>query len=348
MDISPEQIYHMEDRVLVDIRSPSEYEDFHIPGAINLPLFEDEEKRLIGLVYRREGVERAKDLGYEIAGSKLDHLLESFRRLKENHKHVVVYCWRGGLRSAELCKFLHSMGMEVYRLTGGYRAYREFILKDMERLLENKSFLVLTGKTGVGKTHMLRRLKKEGYPVVDLEGLALHRGSAFGRVGIRARVSQKMFDALLYESLRETTSRLLLTEDESRVIGTIHLPEVLWRKKEEGIYVELEASLERRVKNLLEEYTVFEGWQEEVRVSLARIRKYLGDAKYSTALELLEGGRVEEFAEFLIREYYDKTYKLYKKPSFRLNCDDTEECLQGLRRIYSCLLEERVSSKPCG
>ncbi|MEJ5339140.1 MAG: tRNA 2-selenouridine(34) synthase MnmH [Aquificaceae bacterium] len=347
MDIKPEQIYSLEDRVLVDIRSPSEYEEFHIPGAVNLPLFEDEEKKLIGLVYRSEGVEKAKNLGYEIAGSKLEVLLRRFRELKERHGHVVVYCWRGGLRSQELCRFLSSVGLEVLRLAGGYRAYREFILRDMERLLENKKFVVLTGRTGVGKTLLLRRLKKDGYPVIDLEGLAKDRGSAFGRVGIGERVSQKMFDALLYESLRKISSDLIFTEDESRVIGNIHLPQAFWKKKEEGIYVEVHASHERRVKTLVEEYTGFDGWQEEARRSLLKIRKYLGEGKYSIALEILEKNMAEDLAEFLIREYYDRTYKLHKNTLFRLDCNDLEKCYENLKELYSCLLKEGVAPEPC-
>ncbi|MDW8433293.1 MAG: tRNA 2-selenouridine(34) synthase MnmH [Aquificaceae bacterium] len=348
MEIKPEDLYLLEDRVLVDIRSPSEYEEFHVPGAVNVPLFEDEEKRLIGIVYRGEGVERAKELGYEIAWKKLEGFLQTFRRLKENYRHVVVYCWRGGLRSKELCKVLSSMGVDVLRLEGGYRAYREFILKDMERLLQNRRFMVLTGKTGVGKTRLLRRLKQEGYPVVDLEGLAQDRGSVFGKVGIRKTVSQKMFDALLYEELRGLNSELLLVEDESRVIGRVHIPEALWRKKEEGIFVEVEASLSVRLKNIIEDYTSSQGWQEEVRRSLHKIRKYLGEEKYLLALEMLKENKVEELALFLMENYYDKNYRYHKPAIYKVDCSDFETCLQNLKELYSCLLEKRKASEPCG
>ncbi|MCX8076366.1 MAG: tRNA 2-selenouridine(34) synthase MnmH [Aquificaceae bacterium] len=348
MEIKPEDLYLLEDRVLVDIRSPSEYEEFHVPGAVNVPLFEDEEKRLIGVVYRGEGVERAKELGYEIAWKKLEGFLQTFRRLKENYRHVVVYCWRGGLRSKELCKVLSSMGVDVLRLEGGYRAYREFILKDMEKLLQNKRFVVLTGKTGVGKTRLLRRLKQEGYPVVDLEGLAQDRGSVFGKVGIGKTVSQKMFDALLYEELRELNSELLLVEDESKVIGRVHIPEALWRKKEEGVFVEVEASLSVRLKNIIEDYTSSQGWQEEVRRSLHKIRKYLGEEKYLLALEMLKENKVEELALFLMENYYDKNYRYHKPAIYKVDCSDFETCLQNLKELYSCLLEKRKASEPCG
>ncbi len=345
MDIKPEEVYTLEKRILVDIRSPSEYEEFHIPGAINIPIFEDEEKRLIGLVYRSEGVEKAKELGYEIAWKKLQSLLERFKSLKRDYKNVIVYCWRGGLRSQELCKVLRSMGIEVLRLEGGYRAYREFILKDMERLLEGKTFLVLTGKTGVGKTRLLRRLKEEGYPVVDLEDLAQDRGSVFGKVGIKKRVSQKMFDALLYEELRRINSELLIVEDESRVIGNIQLLEAFWQKKEGGIFIEIETSLERRLKNIIEEYTAFEGWQEEVERALGKIRKYLGEEKYRRALSMLKEGRIEELAIFLMTEYYDRTYRVSKSVFLRLYCSNEEECLNKIKEVYSSLLKEGVISK---
>ena len=345
MDIKPEDIYTLEERILVDIRSPSEYEEFHIPGAINIPIFEDEEKRLIGLVYRREGVEKAKELGYEIAWEKLQSLLERFRNLKRDYKNVVVYCWRGGLRSQELCRVLRSMGIEVLRLEGGYRAYREFILRDMERLLEGKTFLVLTGKTGVGKTRLLRRLKEEGYPVIDLEALAQHRGAVFGRVGIKKRISQKMFDALLYEELKRINSDLLIVEDESRVIGNIHIPDSLWNKKEQGFFLEIETSLERRLKNIIEEYTAFEGWQEEVKSSIGKIRKYLGEEKYKNAISMLEEGRIEDLALFLMTEYYDKAYKLNKSAFLKLYCSNEEECLSKIKEVYSSLLKEGVISK---
>ncbi|MCS6997860.1 MAG: tRNA 2-selenouridine(34) synthase MnmH [Aquificaceae bacterium] len=347
MDIKPEDLYLLEDKVLVDIRSPSEYEEFHIPGAINLPLFEDEEKRLIGVLYRGEGLEKAKELGYEIAWKKFEHLLEKFKELKERHRHVVLYCWRGGLRSQELCRVLRSVGLEVLRLEGGYRAYREFILKDMESLIENKRFLVLTGKTGVGKTKLLRKLREEGYPVIDLEGLARDRGSVFGKLGMGKGISQKLFDALLYEELRKLEGNLLLVEDESRLIGRVHLPWVFWQKKEEGMFLEVEANYESRLKNLIEDYASFDGWQEEFRKSLLKIRKYLGEESYRKILHLLEENRAEELALLLMTEYYDRTYKLQKKPLFRLDCSDFEACLESLKELYARLLKEREVPELC-
>ncbi len=342
VDIEPEQIYEFERRVLVDVRSPQEFKEFHIPGAVNVPLFEDEEKRIIGHVYRTKGEEEARKLGEEIALKKIRDMAEKVRRLKEEFGNVIVYCWRGGMRSKGFCEAMASFGIETYRLRGGYRAYRNFILKDMERLLEGKRFVVITGKTGVGKTKVLRILKGRGRPVIDLEGLAMDRGSVFGSVGIKGSVSQKMFDSLLYEELRNIKGDLLLVEDESRWIGRVHIPEPFWRKKEEGLYVELTASLETRVRNIIEEYTSSEGWEEEAKIALFRIKKYLGPQKFSYVLGKFEEGDYEEVVRFLIEEYYDKKYKLFGKPVFTLSADDPERCASQLEELIERIHEGQV------
>lgn len=346
VEISACELINLDDKVIVDIRSPSEYAQFHIPGAINIPLFEDDEKLLIGYVYRKEGVERAKQLGYSIANSKLQKLFESFRQLKRVHKHVVVYCWRGGLRSLELCKALSSVGIQVIRLRGGYRAYREFILQDMEERLKSINFIVLTGKTGVGKSKVLRLLKEEGMPVIDLEDLAQDRGSVFGKIGKRTRISQKMFDALLYENIRSLSGPYAFVEDESRCIGNIHIPDALWKKKEEGVFVELTNSTENRIRNILEEYTLEEGWEEDVRVALGKIKRYLGEEGFAQALCMLEEKRYEELVKFLIEAHYDKRYKLIRKPLYTVDCTDLQKCKDELLKIFNTHSKTCLSSSP--
>ncbi|MGB9873817.1 MAG: tRNA 2-selenouridine(34) synthase MnmH [Hydrogenobacter sp.] len=346
VEISACELINLDEKVIVDIRSPSEYAQFHIPGAINIPLFEDDEKSLIGYIYRKEGVEKAKQLGYSIANSKLQKLFESFRQLKRVHKHVVVYCWRGGLRSLELCKALSSVGIQVIRLRGGYRAYREFILQDMEERLKNINFIVLTGKTGVGKSKVLRLLREEGVPVIDLEDLAQDRGSVFGKVGKRTRISQKMFDALLYENIRSLSGPYAFVEDESRCIGNIHIPDALWKKKEEGVFVELTNSMENRIRNILEEYTLEEGWEEDVKVALGKIKRYLSEEGFAQALCMLEERRYEELVKFLMEAHYDKRYKLIRKPLYTVDCTDLQKCKDELLKIFNTHSKTCLSSSP--
>ena len=342
-EIDPPQIYDLEPRILVDVRSPAEFEEFHVPGAVNLPLFENDEKELIGYVYRNRGKEDAKKLGERIARSKLTALFEKLSALKERYGNVVVYCWRGGMRSTRLCEVMAQMGLNLYRLRGGYRAYRRFILADMERILKGTRMIVLTGKTGVGKTALIRRLREEGIPAIDLEGLAGDRGSVFGGVGGKRQVSQKMFDSLLYEDLRDLGGGVIFVEDESRRVGRIQIPDPFWRRKCEGLYVEIKASLEKRVRNILEEYTASPGWQEEVLKALPKIAKYLGPQRYSLLKDLIERGEAEEAIRLLIEEYYDRKYRRFGEPVATISADDPQECLRSLRELYNyCVNEGKV------
>ena len=339
-DIDPHEIYRSEKKILVDIRSPQEFKEFHIPGAVNIPLFENEEKKLIGYVYRNKGVEEAKELGEEIARRKLEEFYKKFKELKEKYGNVIVYCWRGGMRSQGMCEAMSRMGIDLFRLRGGYRAYRQFILKDMERIMENIKFLVLTGKTGVGKTKVLRELKRKGYPVLDLEDLAKDRGSVFGSVGIRSQVSQKMFDSLLYEELRSMGEGLVFVEDESRRIGNLYIPDPVWEKKNEGIYIEVKASLERRVENILEDYTSEEGWEKEALEAVKKIRKYLGPQRFEYLMEKFGEKDYREIVRFLIEEYYDKKYRQFGEPAFEVDCDDLTKCVERLEEMYNLISDE--------
>ena len=339
-DIDPPEIYGFKKRILVDVRSPQEFEEFHIPGAINVPLFENEEKELIGYIYRKRGVEEARCLGEEIAKRKLEEFFRRFRELKESYENVIVYCWRGGMRSLGICEAMSKMGLELLRLRGGYRAYRRFILRDMERLLKRIRFLVLTGKTGVGKTKILRELKDRGYPVLDLEDLAKDRGSVFGSVGVRTGVSQKMFDSLIYENLREVRKGLVFVEDESRRIGNLYIPNPLWEKKCEGIYIEVRASLERRIENILEDYTAEEGWEGEVLEGVKKIRKYLGPQRFRYLMERFREKDYREVVRFLIEEYYDRKYRQFGEPVLEVECEDLNWCVERLEEIYNLISDE--------
>ena len=339
-DILPEDLENIENPVIVDIRSPEEFKNFHIPGAINVPLFDDEQKKLIGKVYREEGVDKALKVGEEIGKSRLKEILDAFLELKGSYKNIVVYCWRGGMRSQSLCQALTELGVETLRLKGGYRTYRRYILKRTEEIIDQKQLIVLSGKTGCGKTHIIRHLKKEGFPVLDLEGHANHRGSLLGGTGLGEQPSQKMFESLLYEDLKSIKSTTLIVEDESRRIGRVHIPQPLWKKKMEGRYVEIRLPIEERVRVILEDYTSREGWEKEVRKAIERLRKYLGNKKYRDVLELLERGDYREVVRFLIEEHYDKRYRVFKEPELVIEYRSVIEAVSGAREVLLEMMDE--------
>ena len=333
-EIEVEDLFREKDYILVDVRSPSEFSEFHIPGAINLPLFEDEEKRWIGFIYRSQGEKEAIEEGRKIGESKLHLLYRTFKELSSGNRPVVVYCWRGGMRSKEVCSVMSHMGLSLCRLRGGYRAYRNYILSRMRKILRKVRCVVITGRTGTGKTRLIEMLKGDSYPALNLEKLAKHRGSLFGRVGIKEKVSQKMFDSLLFEELNKLAQPFLILEDESRRIGNIHLPLELWEAKQRGTFVEIVLPLEERVRIILEDYTSTQNWQEEARKALSRLKRYLGPQKSGEAFRLFEQGRYEELVEYLITHHYDRRYRVFKKPDYRLTCDDLDQCYHQFKELY--------------
>ena len=340
IEIEPEDLFRGKDFTLVDVRSPSEFQEFHIPGAVNIPIFDDDEKRLIGLIYRTRGQETAFEKGKEIGEKKLENIFQAFKNLAELGKPIVVYCWRGGMRSRGVCSALSKKGLKLYRLRGGYRAYRNYILSRMEEIIKGLNAIVITGKTGTGKTRLIEMLRSDGMPAVNLENLAKHRGSLFGNVGIRERISQKMFDSLLFEELRKITSNHIIIEDESRRIGNLHIPESLWKKKQEGIFIEIEIPIEERVKIILEDYTSSDGWEEDAERSLLKLSKYMGPQKSRIAFDLFRAGRYRELVEFLIVTHYDKKYRVFKKPDYVIQGNEIAQCYEQFRDLYFEITDE--------
>lgn len=230
-EITAEQLMEQWHAVPVDVRSPIEYEESHIPGAVNIPLFTNEERIEIGTLYKQKGNMAARWRAMEIVAPKIPAILEAIKDVQESVGRTIIYCARGGMRSGAVAVFLELAGLEAIRLAGGYKAYRQFILERLPSLIPNQA-IVLHGMTGTGKTELLQKLKKKGYPVLDLEEMAGHRGSLFGEMGIEKEGNnQKTFDSLLYEGLKEIKgSAFFIIEAESQRIGKARQPEKLYQK----------------------------------------------------------------------------------------------------------------------
>ncbi|MSR86470.1 tRNA 2-selenouridine(34) synthase MnmH, partial [Candidatus Woesearchaeota archaeon] len=197
--------------VFVDVRSPKEFIEDHIPGAINIPLFSNEERAIVGTLYKQVGKDVAIDKGLEIVGHKLPEMIQEYQTLKE--KRIIVYCWRGGMRSGSVVGLLQSLKFDVVQLENGYKDYRRFVREQLDRV-HIPSLVILYGLTGSGKTEILGKIKNS----IDLEGLAQHRGSIFGDIGLTQR-SQKMFESLLLKRLIELQQeKVVFIEGESRRI----------------------------------------------------------------------------------------------------------------------------------
>ncbi|WEG14939.1 tRNA 2-selenouridine(34) synthase MnmH [Pullulanibacillus sp. KACC 23026] len=306
-DITMERLLELKDNgemTVIDVRSPSEYKEATIPGSLNIPFFSDDERAEIGTLYKQVSKEAAKERGLEIVSKKLPSFVNEFSKI-EGRK--TVFCWRGGMRSRTTATVLDLMGIHVYRLTGGYRTYRNWVVEQLNNFEIHQKIYVLNGKTGSGKTKILHQLKKEGLPVLDLEGYANHRGSIFGQIGLEPH-NQKTFDALLIQELfQHQNAPFLLFEGESKRIGKVLLPDFLVKKKEEGIQILIELPIEERIRHILEDYQPWEH-KEMCLDAFLRIKKRIHTPIAKQIEEDLISENYASAVRLLLEFYYDPLY----------------------------------------
>ena len=324
---------------VIDVRSPGEYNHAHIPGALNLPLFTDEERKIVGTVYKQESREKAIKIGLDFFGPKMRGMVEEIESIVQSrepgtdprlmtHYSLLIYCWRGGMRSAGVAWLMDLYGFKVYTLAGGYKKFRNYVL-DTFRLPFH--FNILGGYTGSGKTEILSSLKQQGETVIDLEELAQHKGSAFGNIGMPEQPRQEMFENLLALELleksiekiengkwkmgRESFPSLSLfsthhlpsiwLEDESQRIGDINLPHEFWKAIRQSPVYFLDIPFEERLKRVTEEYGRLDS--EKIQEAITRIQKRLGSLEAKNAIHFLMENNIIECFRILLK-YYDKWY----------------------------------------
>ena len=287
---------------LVDARSEGEFAQSHIPGAINIPILDNAERIQVGTLYKQAGPEKATLKGFELVGPRF-HLIQREALRKFPAKKLILYCWRGGMRSQILSWLLTQVGFEIYRLEGGYKTYRSFTYAAVRK---SYPLLVLGGKTGAAKTVLLQKLKERGEEVVDLEGLANHKGSSFGAIGQPAQPTVEQFENLLAEQLREIhLDQALWVENESRRIGQIILPDSFYLQMTQSPRIEIDKTDEERIAHIASEYAALD--QEELSAAVLRLQKRLGGDRTKQALEAIQTNQPEIWIPILL-QYYDKTY----------------------------------------
>ena len=322
---------------VIDVRSPGEYKHAHIPGALSLPLFTDEERKVVGTAYKQQSREAAIKIGLDFFGPKMKKMVEEVESLvisreslardagltTNDSRLVLLYCWRGGMRSAAVAWLLDLYGFKVYTLAGGYKKFRNHVLDVFK---EPHSFKIIGGFTGSGKTELLKALKEKGESIIDLEDIAKHKGSAFGNIGMPAQPTQEMFENLLALELcknpsisnRQSSipgsshsrftihdSQSIWIEDESQRIGLVNLPNDFWKTMRQSPVYFLDIPFEERLKHITEEYGNLD--KQRVVDAIGRIREKLGGLDAKTAIQLLdEGNTIESFR--ILLKYYDKHY----------------------------------------
>jgi tRNA 2-selenouridine synthase len=288
---------------VTDVRSPKEYEEGHIPGAINIPLFDDEERARVGTKYKKEGRIAAIMEGLDLSGPRMTEKLRKALQTAKNGK-LLVHCWRGGMRSEAMAWLFSLAGIETYVLEGGYKSYRHLVL---DTLAAEREMIILGGMTGSSKTHILRYLKQQGRQVVDLEGLANHKGSAFGALGQLPQPSTEQFSNDLYEEWRKLSpGEPVWLEDESQNIGTVFMPQPFYANMQKAKTIILKMDVATRLPRLIEEYSRYSaGLLSE---GIMKISRRLGGDNTREALDAIGSGDISRAIEISLR-YYDKAYQ---------------------------------------
>lgn len=309
-----------EQMIVLDVRTPLEFEAGHIPGAVNFPLMSNEERVIIGTIYKQSGKFSAVLKAYQLLGPEMSNMLKTAQKLLPGKK-AIIYCWRGGMRSESMTWLLHSAGFEVKRLSGGYKAYRNFI---RQLFAQVNKLCIVGGKTGTGKTEILFELKQRGEQVVDLEGIASHKGSAFGHIGMKPQSTNEQFENNLAEVIKcfDKKKRIWI-EDESKSIGKNFIPDELWQKMFQSPLFFVESDKEFRLDRLVRDYS--EADNSALHEALGKISEKLGGDNFKKATKALVEGDLKLFAELTL-VYYDKAYlhSLGKHPADTIHRIDVQ------------------------
>lgn len=287
---------------VIDVRSEAEFEQGHFPGAINLPLFSNQERHLVGKIYKQKGRQEAILTGLEFVGSRMHKLAQTALQIQQNHQ-LRLYCWRGGMRSQSMAWLFEQVGIKASPLFGGYKTFRHWVLNQFSKKYRLK---VVGGETGSRKTEVLHALQDLGEQVVDLEGFASHKGSAFGALEGLPQPTTEQFENNLARQLCQLDSeKCIWVEDESSLIGTVHLPNELFKQIQQAPLYCLKVPKNQRVIHLVQGYGHFS--KDQLASAIQRIEKRIGKVVMQQALTALQEGDLAQVASLALT-YYDKAY----------------------------------------
>lgn len=343
--IKLEKALSLKNKVFIDVRSPQEYEIDHIPGSVNIPLLDNDERAIIGTLYKKQGKENAVEKGMEYVGPKLQEFYNKVNEISKDYEHVIVYCFRGGMRSSSFVDFINNSGLQVKKLDLGYKNYRNYVIKKLENLKDFK-FVVLHGHTGIGKTEMLLELEERGLSILDLEYFAKNSGSVFGGIYYSGNpVSQKYFETQIFEKLLEAENngeKYLFMESESKKIGRCTLGNHFWEKMVEGYHILVEASLDSRVERCVKDYTLKCIDNDEQLVnSIKKLKDTIGNSGVELLIKKAQEKDYSFVAKYLMENYYDKLY-LHSQDKyeyeFSVDSEDMKKSCDTIELWYNNLI----------
>ena len=347
--IEIEKALELENVIFIDVRTESEYKEDNILDAFNMPVFNDDEHGEVGTIYKLQGKHEAIQKGFDYVAVKLKDMYLQITSLASEYDNIVIYCARGGMRSTSVANMLSAFGMNIYKLEGGYKSYRNYVMNYLESAMNDKEFIVIHGLTGAGKTDLLKMLEKDNVPIIDLEGIAQNSGSVFGYITFDEKPpSQRKFETKIFEKLFFTKGKYLFIESESKRVGNVVIPPNVYEGiVRDGYHILLECSIKSRVSRLSRDYIHErqEGNKEALKECISKFKKRLGKEVVERYISLLEEERYEELVENYLVNYYDPLY-MHSVDKYKynqiINFDDEELGKQESISFYKAAMEGAI------
>ncbi|MFH1276316.1 MAG: tRNA 2-selenouridine(34) synthase MnmH [Candidatus Woesearchaeota archaeon] len=316
-----------------DTRSPKEFEHDHLPNAINIPILSNDERAVVGTLYKQVSQDKAISQGMEYVATHMSDIVKKINLHKS--KKLVIYCWRGGMRSGVIVSFLEALKYDVYQLKGGHKSFRKYVKERLENYELKPKVIILWGLTCVGKTDLLNKFHNS----IDIEGLAQHNGSLYGAMGKNPH-SQYRFDNLLLRKLDSLQNeKCIITEGESRRIGDLMIPAFFYKKMLNGIHIFLTRSIEKRAQLCAAEYINSTNKEEAIKIS-ASLNRVIGKKKQTEMVNFIEKEDFFSASKILLEDYYDPLYQHTLKQfnySFEINTDDMEKAKEELEKFVDSI-----------
>jgi tRNA 2-selenouridine synthase len=296
--------------VVIDVRTPAEFADDHIPGAVNYPVLSNDERIVVGTMYKQISPFEAKKLGASYIAKKIAHYIENNFMDKPKDWKPLIYCWRGGKRSGSMTHIFRQIGWNAHILDGGYKSYRRSVIDQLNSLPSQFNFQIITGMTGSGKSKVLEKLHALGAQVLDLENLAQHKGSVLGNLPDAPQPSQKMFETLILTQLEKLDSqKIVFVEAESRKIGSLHVPDVLLNAMRQSPCVRIEATTDARVDFLIHDYPYFIDQPDNLIRTIGFLKELHGKETLEHWKNLILSQEWVQLVSELLEKHYDALYK---------------------------------------
>ncbi len=328
---------------IIDVRSEGEFALDHWPGAINWPVLDNEERILIGTLYKQVSAFEAQKKGAALVARNIAKHIESHVLDLPKDWQPLIYCWRGGKRSGSISGVLSQIGFKVHLLEGGYKGFRQQVIEDIPPLIAPLRFHIISGRTGSGKTRLLQTLKRQGAQVLDLEDLARHRSSVLGQIPGVPQPSQKHFDTLIWEQLRHfNPSEVVFIESESKKVGNLTVPEGLIEKMRQSPCTNLELSMKGRVELLMQDYAFMAEEREFFIKKLQALIPARGKAVIEQWSTMIEEGQVKQVVQELLEQHYDPTYDASMKRNFQLIGSAHALVLESLEALEDAQLAKQL------